>query len=141
MAEKRAKMLARLKAMRRKFGLGEFKRKARTRVAKRVGGIRMARRRRGRRAFARRSVSRMGGSGMLMNGLFPVSGIIAKALVGAGAATYQEKILPQMIPFQSEAVGFVVGGVPGAAGAFGRTLAKSAMGIASTGGSASYGGY
>jgi len=100
----------------------------------------MARRRRGaRRAIASR-IGRSSG-GFLMNGIIPVRGIIAKALVGAGAATYQEKVLPQVIPFQSELVAFAVGGAPGAAGAFGRTMAKQVMGTVAVGGSASYGGY
>ena len=48
----------------------------------------------------------------------PVGGIIGAALIGAGAAELQRRFLPQMIPYQGPAAGFVVGGVGGAVGAF-----------------------
>lgn len=75
----------------------------------------MARRRKGRSYSKGSKMSR---------GIFPVHGMIASALIGAGASTLQEKFLPQMIPYQGEAIGFAVGGVGGAVGAFARNLAK-----------------
>jgi len=63
-----------------------------------------------------------GRSNKLMKGILPVSGIIASVLLGAGAATLQEKILPQYHPLQGTAVGFAVGGVGGALGAYGRNM-------------------
>lgn len=95
----------------------------RSRRAKRVKikrrGVRMAR---------RHKKSYGGGGSKLTRGIFPVKGIIAAALIGAGAATLQEKFLPQMIPYQSEAVGFLVAGVGGAAGSFARTAIKGGTG-------------
>lgn len=85
----------------------------------------MARRRTSRRIYTRRRrSSRRGfiGGGKLMRGLFPVGGVIAGALVGAGIATLQEKFLPQVIPYQSPIAGFAVAGIPGAAGALARTM-------------------
>jgi hypothetical protein len=76
---------------------------------------------------ARKRYSRrrgFGGGGKLMSGLFPVPGILGKVLIGAGIATFQEKFLPQMIPYQGAAAGFVVGGLPGAAGALARDMLK-----------------
>lgn len=58
------------------------------------------------------------GGGTLMRGLFPVPKLISSALLGAGAAMIQRKFLPQVVPYQGAAVGFVLGGVPGAVGAF-----------------------
>jgi hypothetical protein len=101
-----------------------IKRKAkRIRVKTKRRAVRMARR--------RKSKSFGGGGSKLSRGLFPVHGIVASALIGAGAATLQEKFLPQMIPYQGEAIGFAVGGVGGAAGAFARSMLKGG----STGGS------
>lgn len=57
-----------------------------------------------------------------MRGLFPVGGLIAGALVGAGVATLQEKFVPQVIPYQGAAAGFVLAGLPGAAGAILRNM-------------------
>jgi len=53
-----------------------------------------------------------------MRGLFPVPKLVSSALLGAGAAMIQQKFLPQVVPYQGAAVGFVLGGVPGAVGAF-----------------------
>ena len=64
------------------------------------------------------------GGGKLTRGLFPVKGIIASALIGAGIATLQEKLLPQVLPYQSEIAGFAVGGIGGAAGSFARGMIK-----------------
>ena len=53
-----------------------------------------------------------------MRGLIPVPKLLSSALLGAGVSAIQKRFLPQMIPYQGAAAGFVVGGVPGAAGAF-----------------------
>ena len=87
---------------------------------KRTGVVRMARRRRS----SRRSSGGFGGS-KLTKGLFQPKGIIASILVGAGAAHFQEKVLPQMHPLQGTAVGFAVGGIGGAAGAYATTMLNS----------------
>jgi hypothetical protein len=79
--------------------------------------------RRGRKAYSRHRSSGLGG-GKLMRGLFPVSGMIAGALIGAGAATMQEKFLPQVIPYQGAAAGFAVAGIAGAGGALLRDMFK-----------------
>jgi hypothetical protein len=68
------------------------------------------------------------GGGKLSRGLFPVKGIIASMLVGAGIATLQEKLLPQVVPYQSEIAGFAVGGIGGAAGSFARGMIKGTAG-------------
>lgn len=60
----------------------------------------------------------------MKKGIIPVSGIIAGALLGAGAATLQEKFLPQAIPYQGAAAGFAVAGIAGAAGALIRDMLK-----------------
>lgn len=96
----------------------------RKRVVKRrrsTGGVKMARRGRKGRNYS-------GGGNKLSRGLIPVKGIFAQALIGAGAATLQEKFLPQVIPYQGEAIGFAVGGIGGAAGAFARKIAKGNIG-------------
>jgi hypothetical protein len=90
--------------------------------AKKSRRVRMARRH-SRRAYSRRSRGGFGGMN-LKRGLFPVSGIIAGALIGAGVSTLQEKFLPQVIPFQGAAAGFAVGGLAGAAGALVRDMLK-----------------
>jgi hypothetical protein len=90
---------------------------------KRRSGFPMARRRRSRarRVYsrARRSYS---STNRLMRGILPVSGPISKAIAGVGVATMQERFLPQVIPYQSVAVGFIIGGLPGAAGAFAKGM-------------------
>jgi len=90
----------------------------------------MARRRK--HSFGRRS-------GGIMGGLYKPTGFIAAALLGAGAATIGEKILPQIIPYQNAALGFVVGGVPGAAGALAKDLLKT--GMIGGGATSTYGNY
>lgn len=88
----------------------------------------MARRRR-----TSRKRSSFGGSNKLMSGLYRPPTMIEKALVGAGAATISEKVIPQMIPYQNAVIGFVVGGAPGAAGALAKDLLKmNAVGGASS---------
>lgn len=98
------------------------KRKARTliprkRRVKRKAKTMVKRRSRVRRVYARarRAYST---ENRLMRGILPVRGPIGKAIAGVGVATLQEKFLPQVIPYQSVAAGFIVGGIPGAAGAF-----------------------
>ena len=89
--------------------------KTRKRAVKRTVK-RMARRRGRVRSAVRRY--RGAGGGTLSRGLFPVPKLLASALLGAGVASVQKRFLPQVIPMQSAAAGFVVGGVAGAAGAF-----------------------
>lgn len=93
----------------------------------------MARRRRVGRARASYRRYRGAGGGTLMRGLFPVPKLISSALLGAGVAMLQQKFLPQVIPYQGAAAAFVVGGVPGAVGAF-------AMGLLPNGAAAAPGG-
>ncbi len=85
-------------------------------VKRKVKSMARRRTRRYQTSTRRRSSSRRGVS--LTRGLMPVGGIIGAALIGAGAAQLQRRFLPQMIPYQGPAAGFVVGGVGGAAGAF-----------------------
>jgi len=80
----------------------------------------MARRRSRARSAVRRY--RSAGGMTLTKGLFPVPKLLASALLGAGVATVQKRYLPQVIPMQSAGLGFAVGGVAGAAGAFASEL-------------------
>jgi len=91
----------------------------------------MARRRSRARSAVRRY--RSAGGMTLTKGLFPVPKLVASALLGAGVATVQKRFLPQMIPYQGAAAGFVVGGVAGAAGAFASELLLGG-GVAQTNG-------
>lgn len=95
------------------------------------------RRRRASRASPRRRSSGLGG-GKLMRGLFPVRGVIAAALVGVAVATLQERFLPQAIPYQSVAAGFVVGGLPGAVGAFAKDMLAGGIAAPATVGVTGY---
>lgn len=133
------------KAMRRRMpahivlpnGMWRFV-KSGSRKLKKSRGVSMVRRR-SRRAYARpRARSRGITSNKLMKGIFPVGGIIASALVGAGIATLQEKFLPQMIPYQSALAGFAVGGVGGAAGALARDMVKGGTSAVGNGGVTGY---
>ena len=54
---------------------------------------------------------------MVNSGLIHPSGLLQKALLGAGASAIAEKFLPQVVPYQNVAVGFAVGGIGGAGGA------------------------
>lgn len=87
----------------------------RPKKTKRKGVNYMARRRSTRKSYRRSSGL---GSNKLMNGFFPVSGFIQKALVGAAASELSEAVAPKIIPYQNLAVAGAVGGVPGVAGAF-----------------------
>lgn len=91
------------------------------RKTKKRGVSFMAKRRRSSRRYSRGLSS---GRGIINNGIYKPSGIIEKALLGMGASTLQEKIAPQVIPYQSEIVGFAVGGWAGALGSFARTFLK-----------------
>ena len=108
----------RLRKLRQKFGLGEYKNK-RTAKPKRTkskrisrGGVSMAKR--GRKS---RSSGGMGG-GKLMNGFFKPKGFLAAALIGAAAAEVSEAVAPQVIPYQNLAVAGIVGGLPGVVGSY-----------------------
>ena len=71
--------------------------------------------------MARKKASRrssVGGGGKFMRGLFPVKGIFASALLGAGAAMVASRYAPQVHPQQNIAIGFAIGGIPGAAAAW-----------------------
>jgi len=91
--------------------------------AAKKGKVHKSMARRSRRAYSRHRSSGIGG-GKLMRGIIPVPGIIAGALIGAGAATMQEKFLPQVIPYQGAAAGFAVAGIAGAGGALLRDMFK-----------------
>lgn len=107
--------------------------KTRKRAVKRRSVTHMARRRRRTyRASPRRRSSRRGIS--LTRGLFPVGGLFASALIGAGVAGLQRKFLPQVIPYQGAAAGFAVGGIGGAAGAFVSEMLGNGAGIQIPGG-------
>lgn len=67
-----------------------------------------------------------GGRGM-MSGIIKPRGLIAAIILGAGAATLAEKIMPQVIPYQNAAIGFAVGGIGGAVGALGRDMLKGGI--------------
>lgn len=126
-----------LRKLRQKHHLGEYRlkrgKKAKTIKIRRAKG---SHKRVKRRVFhmARRKKHSFGGrkSG-IMGGLYKPTGFIAAMLLGAGAATLSEKVLPQMIPYQNAAVGFVVGGVGGAAGALAKDMLKMSVGSGSTG--------
>lgn len=80
------------------------------------------------RRSSHRSSSGFGGN-KLMKGLYQPKGIVASMLMGAGAATLAEKVLPNVIPMQNLAVGFVVGGVGGAAGVVARDALKGGLNL------------
>lgn len=101
--------------------------KTRKRVVVKRKVKRMARRGRIRSAARR---YRSAGGMTLTKGLFPVPKLLASALLGAGAAAVQKRFVPQVIPYQGAAVGFVVGGVAGAAGAFASEMLLGGNGMA-----------
>jgi len=103
-----------MQAVRSWGGGSKVKLKTRKRVVKRKVRKPMVRRRA--RSAVRRY--RRAGGMTLTKGLFPVPKIVASALLGAGVAAVQKRFVPQVIPYQGAAAGFVVGGVAGAAGAF-----------------------
>lgn len=104
-------------------GMWRFvKRGAKSRVKRHKGASKMARKKHYSRSRG------MFGGGKLMRGMFPVKGVIAAVLVGAGVATLQEKFAPQMLPYQGALAGFAVAGLPGAAGALARDMLKVGLG-------------
>lgn len=127
----------RLRKLRQKFHLGEFrKNKPKRTRSVRVRTVRVKRKRavtmaRHRKRTSHRS-SGFGMGGMLGHGIIRPKGIIAQALLGAGAATLAENAIGQAIPYQNLAVGFAVGGVGGAAGAFARDAVKGILNKGST---------
>lgn len=98
--------------------------KIRKRKRRRTRGVQMVRHRKS----SRRSSSGFGGKG-IMKGLYTPKGIVASMLIGAGAATLAEKVLPNVIPMQNLAVGFVVGGVGGVAGVVARDALKGGLNL------------
>jgi hypothetical protein len=143
MAEARSTMLARLKAMRKKFGLGEFKRgKSRPKRATVVRKVKRKRLRgnysmakRGRK-YSRRSSS-MGGT----------SSLLKTALIGIGTAEFANMV-PIALPFKEELVGaagaYLVGGknIKSAAVGAGAVYAKKKLlGQSSSSTSSSVTGY
>jgi hypothetical protein len=84
------------------------------------------------RRYKSRRVRSIAG-GAMSRGVVPVSGILASALIGAGAATLAEKVVPQFIPYQGPIIGFAVGGIGGAAGAFARDVLKGTTGTQTIG--------
>lgn len=72
-------------------------------------------------ARRKKSYSKKGNSvsgGKLMNGFFPMKGVLNKVLVGIAASEISEQMAPKVIPYQNLAVAGVVGGLPAVAGAF-----------------------
>lgn len=118
-------MLARLKAMRRKHGLGEFKK---TKMARKIrAGVSYM-------AKKHRSVSRSSGGGMMKN-----------VAAGVGAAQLIKQFggpsLGSLGPIASLAGAYYVGGMPGVLGAFvaGNGLGNTLGGAgAATSGTASW---
>jgi len=112
------------------------RRKKVKRKRRRTRGVQMVRHRKS----SRRSSSGFGGKG-IMKGLYTPKGIVASMLLGAGAATLAEKVLPNVIPMQNLAVGFAVGGVGGVAGVVARDALKGGLnlGLGGTSGVASAG--
>lgn len=89
-----------------------------------------------------RSRGGMIGKGSLMSGLIRPKGLIASALIGAGAATLAENSgITSNIPYGKYVAGGLVGGVGGVAGVFARDMIKGQLGKISTGGSSFGAGY
>lgn len=109
-----------------KTSLSKPRKPKRAKRKRHLGGANMARRSR------KRSV-RSSPRGMLSKGILPVGGIIGAALIGAGAATLQDKVLPQYHPLQGVAVGFAVGGIGGAVGAYARNMLSGGASTSKTG--------
>jgi len=105
--------------------------KRKTKTKKGVSTM-VRRRRRSTRAYSKRRRSSGIGGIKMTRGIFPVSGIISAALVGAGIAAMQEQFLPQVIPYQSAALGFAVGGIGGAAGALAKTMLSGGIATGTT---------
>ena len=115
----------RLRKLRQKFGLGEYRNKKKLRVLSKPKRPKRTKRRMMQMVKRRRSSSSkgsFGGNAMLTRGIIKPTGLIQSALVGAGAASLQEKVVPQVLPLQGVAAGFIVGGIGGAAGAYARQL-------------------
>ena len=54
----------------------------------------------------------------LMNGVFPMKGLISQALAGIAVSEVSEQVAPKVIPYQNLIGAGLVGGLPGVAGAF-----------------------
>jgi hypothetical protein len=97
--------------------------KAKTKTKKRTRkrGISMARRKK----HSRKSF----GGGSLMNGIIRPKGLIASALIGAGAATMVENMgFTPLGNLSGVGAGFATAGVGGAVGAFARDALKGKLG-------------
>lgn len=112
--KKGSKAAKRWGAKMRRLRLGATTKKVRVK-RKRTRGVSMARRRTTRRTSRRSGVL---GGGKLMRGIFPIGGVLGLALAGVAAKTINDSVAPQVIPYQDKAAAFVVGGLPGVAGAF-----------------------
>lgn len=84
-----------------------------------------------RRASHRRSS--LGSAGGLMAGLWKPKGLIASALLGVGASMAAQRVIGNVHPLQNTAIGFVVGGVPGAAANYLLTGMQGATNASSVG--------
>ena len=87
-----------------------------------------------RRTRSRRVSARSRPSNNYMKGMFPIGGLFGKVIIGAGVAALQEAGLPQVVPYQSAAAGFLVGGIPGAAGALVKGMLQGGGAVGITGG-------
>lgn len=117
MSESRSAMLARLKAMRKKYGLGEFKNSR----AQPKRSVHMARKRSQR--------SRIGAQiNWLKGGVLSKRNMLIGAVLGVAIATYvAPKIFPNNKLLQHGAA-FVAGGVPGVVGSFAAPMVIGAVG-------------
>lgn len=99
-------------------GMWRFVKKGKTIKRKKIKGVRtMARK--------RKSHSKRSGGLNLKHGIIPVSGLLAGALIGAGAATLADNAgLSAKVPFGKYVAGGAVAGLPGIAGVFLRDMIK-----------------
>ena len=71
------------------------------------------------RRGARRAMGGLIGKGSLMSGIVKPKGMIGNAVTGIGAAAIANELLGgEKFPYQSEAIGFITGGIAGGIGVF-----------------------
>jgi hypothetical protein len=133
------KVKDRLRKLRQKFGLGEFRKsfKAKTVKIKRKRtsrGVQMAKKRSSRKG------SSFGGN-KLMNGFIQPKGIIAKALLGVAVSELNDSFAPQMIPMQGVLLAGLVGGLPAAGAAYGVNTLQGKVTKANASAMGTYGNY
>jgi len=103
-----------------RFVKGKAKASIKTRARSKRSAIRMVRHRKGSYGVSK---------GGIMSGIIKPHGLIASALIGAGAATLIENTgFKPLGDMTGLAAGFAVGGIGGAAGAFARNAIKGQLG-------------